>query len=285
MADPILDIVPLRSVVAIARCGGVHRAADALHLTQSTVSAHLRRLEQSSGGAIVEKAGRGVRFTDHGNRLLSHAQTILDAHDAAVTALARPAPRTVAVAATEHGADQLIPALSQGFGRLPGGWKAQFRFDRSAQVANAVERGLADVAVYLAPAGHPDTVGRVRLQWYAARDWQRPDRDVPVLLFDEPCVLRAPATEALQRDHVGHVIAAEAANLAGLYSAARSGLGVTLLPAIDATDGMTVVESLPAVPPLSLAVTVGPRVPAPVQAAVRRAAAAVIGAAQHDSQE
>ncbi|KXO92044.1 hypothetical protein AXK56_02790 [Tsukamurella pulmonis] len=275
MRDPVLDIVPLRSVVAIARCGGVHRAAEALHLTQSTVSAHVRRLETSTGEAIVEKAGRGVRFTDHGTRLLVHAQAILDAHDAAVHALASPTTRTLSVAATEHGADRLIPELSRGFGTLPGGWTAQFRFDRSAQVAGAVERGLADVAVYLAPVDHPDAVGTIPLQWYAARDWERPSDTVPVLLFDDPCVLRAPAATALRRDGVDYVVAAEAANLAGLYSAARSGLGVTLLPAIDATDGLVTVDALPVVPSIALAVTVGPRIPGPVAAAVRRAAAAL----------
>ncbi|NMD56136.1 MULTISPECIES: LysR family transcriptional regulator [Tsukamurella] len=275
MADPILDIVPLRSVVAIARCGGVHRAAEALHLTQSTVSAHLRRLEKSTGGSIVEKAGRGVRFTDHGNRLLGHAQTILDAHDAAVHALSSPTTRTLSVSATEHGADRLIPELSRGFGSLPGGWTAQFRFDRSAQVAGAVEHGFADVAVFLAPIDHPDAVGPIALHWYAARDWEHPADAVPVLLFDDPCVLRAPAADALARHGIDYVVAAEAANLAGLYSAARSGLGVTLLPAIDATDGLVAVETMPVMPPIALAVTVGDRVPAPVRAAVRRAAAAV----------
>ncbi len=275
MAEPILDIVPLRSVVAIARCGGVHRAAEALRLTQSTVSAHLRRLEKSTGATIVEKAGRGVRFTDHGNRLLAHAQAILEAHDAAVHALASPTTRTLAVAATEHGADRLIPELSRGFGTLPGGWTAQFRFDRSAQVAGAVERGLADVAVFLAAPDHPDAVGPIPLHWYAARDWERPADRIPVLLFDQPCVLRAPATDALTRSGVDYVVAAEAANLAGLYSAARSGIGVTLLPAIDTTDGLVAVTTLPPVPSIAVAVSVGPRVPAPVRAAVLRAAAAL----------
>lgn len=275
MSDRVLDIVPLRSVVAVARCGGVHRAAQALHLTQSTVSAHLRRLERTSGAAIVEKTGRGVRFTDHGTRLLRHAQAILEAHDAAIVELASPAPRVLTIAATEHGADLLIPALSAGLRDLPGGWTAQFRFDRSSQVAGAVERGLADAAIFLAPAAHPDAVGAIALHWYAARDWTPPAEDVPVLLFDEPCVLRAPAAEALHRHHVSHVVAAEAANLAGLYSATRGGLGATLLPEIDATDGLAVVNSLPSPPPIGFAVTIGDRVPAAVRNAVREAAAAL----------
>ena len=149
------------------------------------------------------------------------------------------------------------------------------RVDRSAQIAGAVERGLADVAVFLAPLDHPDAVGPIALHWYATREWRRPDDAVPVLLFDDPCVLRAPAADALARNGIDYVVAAEAANLAGLYSAARSGLGVTLLPAIDATDGLVAVDTMPAMPPIALAVSVGARVPEPVRAAVRRAAASL----------
>ena len=62
----VLDIAPLRSVVAVADCGGFHRAATVLHLTQSAVSQHVRRVEAVVGGPVVEKSGRGVAFTELG---------------------------------------------------------------------------------------------------------------------------------------------------------------------------------------------------------------------------
>ncbi|MDF0532634.1 LysR family transcriptional regulator [Tsukamurella sp. 8F] len=269
----VLDIVPLRSAVAVARCGGVHRAATALHLTQSTVSAHLRRLEQETGSQIVEKAGRGIRFTPHGQRLLAEAQLILDAHDAAVAALTAPAPKELVIATTEHGADQMIPALSQRLAELPGGYTARFRLDRSAHVARAIGSGIADIAVFLAPAGHEDAVGPLPLSWYGAKDHVITDGPLPIVLFDEPCVLRAPARRAADRLDRGATVAAEAADLAGLYSAARSGLGVTLLPEIDAgVDGLRPVEGLPVPEPLALAVSFTDRVPERVRKAVRRGA-------------
>lgn len=45
----VLDIAPLRSLVAVADCGGFHRAAAALHLSQSAVSQHLRKVESVVG--------------------------------------------------------------------------------------------------------------------------------------------------------------------------------------------------------------------------------------------
>lgn len=116
----VLDIAPLRSVVAVADCGGFHRAATVLHLTQSAVSQHVRRIEAVVGGPVVEKSGRGVAFTELGHRLLAHARTILAAHDAALTDLGAAEERVLVIGATEHGADVLLPGLTGVLGkRLP----------------------------------------------------------------------------------------------------------------------------------------------------------------------
>src|SRR4051812_50061674 len=41
----VLDIAPLRSLVAVGDCGGFQRAATHLHLSQGAVSQHVRRLQ------------------------------------------------------------------------------------------------------------------------------------------------------------------------------------------------------------------------------------------------
>ena len=57
----VLDIVPLRSLIAVADAGGFHRAAADLQLSQSAVSQHIRRLEKALGGRWSSRtaAGRG----------------------------------------------------------------------------------------------------------------------------------------------------------------------------------------------------------------------------------
>ena len=52
------------------------------------------------------------------------------------------------------------------------------------------------------------------------------------MIFAEPCTLREPAFAILEKHGIGYEIAAECADLAGLYAAVRSGLGLALLPAI-----------------------------------------------------
>lgn len=82
----VLDIIPLRSLVAIADHGGFQRAAEAIHLTQGAVSQHVRRLETALGRTLVERHGRGSRFTPDGERLLDHARRVLGSHDDALRA-------------------------------------------------------------------------------------------------------------------------------------------------------------------------------------------------------
>jgi molybdate transport repressor ModE-like protein len=59
----VLDIYALRSLVAVADCGGFHRAATTLGVSQSAVSRHIRRLEKVTGRPVVERQGRGTAFT------------------------------------------------------------------------------------------------------------------------------------------------------------------------------------------------------------------------------
>src|SRR6202451_2410507 len=70
----VLDVAPLRSLVAVADCGGFQRAANSLHLSQGAVSQHVRRLEAAVGRPLVERQGRGSRFTPDGCEFLRHAR-------------------------------------------------------------------------------------------------------------------------------------------------------------------------------------------------------------------
>ncbi len=76
-----LDMTALRAFVTVAETGGVTRAAGQLHLTQSAVSMQLKRLEESIGQPLLERAGRGVALTAHGEQMLGYGRRILSLND------------------------------------------------------------------------------------------------------------------------------------------------------------------------------------------------------------
>jgi DNA-binding transcriptional LysR family regulator len=245
----VLDIAPLRSVVAVADCGGFHRAATVLHLTQSAVSQHVRRVEAVVGGPVVERSGRGVAFTELGHRVLAHARTILAAHDAALGDLGAAEERVLLIGATEHGADVMLPGLTSALGeRLPD-WRLRFRLDRNVMLADAIEHGVVDLAVMLDGSGldPANASGMVALKWISGRNFSVPASEpLPVVMFSEPCTLREPTFAALDRLSVPYRIVADSSDLSGLYAAVRSGLGVALLPMIGRLpDGLCLAEGLP----------------------------------------
>ncbi|MGC4933886.1 LysR family transcriptional regulator [Gordonia sp. DT30] len=278
MANTVLDITPLRSLVAVATCGGFHRAATALHLTQSAVSQHVRRLETVTGMRLVEREGRVTRFTPDGEALLAHARTILAAHDEAVRRLnIRSSTPTLTVATSEHGADWALPVLSQILREQCPGHAVSFRLERSRRVIAAIDKGDVDVAVYHEPIGpRTELFGpQVAMRWFGAPDLVLdPERSVPLIVFDEPCSTRGVALDVLGKAGIDFGIVVESADLAGVTAAVRAGLGVVLLPVVSRPpEGMREVTSLPPSPPCALQVRFAPTVPESVQAATRAALA------------
>lgn len=76
-----LDLTALRSFVTVVEAGGVTRAANQLHLTQSAVSMQLKRLEDALGQRLLDRAGRGVAPTAQGEQLLAYGRRILALND------------------------------------------------------------------------------------------------------------------------------------------------------------------------------------------------------------
>ncbi|WP_037079457.1 LysR family transcriptional regulator [Pseudonocardia spinosispora] len=64
----------LRVFAAIAEYGSITSAAEALHITGSAVSQHLRKLEREARCPLVEPDGRGIRLTAAGRVLAASAR-------------------------------------------------------------------------------------------------------------------------------------------------------------------------------------------------------------------
>lgn len=73
-----MELRDLRVLVAVIEEGGFTRAADRLHLVQSSVSDAVRRLEREFGLRLVDRDRRGVRPTPAGERLLVWAKVLLN---------------------------------------------------------------------------------------------------------------------------------------------------------------------------------------------------------------
>ena len=68
-----MDLRQLEIFTRVAELGSFSRAAESLHLTQPTVSEHIRALEDELGVRLLDRRGRGADVTRAGHLLLSYA--------------------------------------------------------------------------------------------------------------------------------------------------------------------------------------------------------------------
>lgn len=72
-----LEVRHLKLIAAVAEEGGVTRAANRLHLTQSALSHQLRDIESKLGASLFLRLNKRMVLTQAGERLLSSARSVL----------------------------------------------------------------------------------------------------------------------------------------------------------------------------------------------------------------
>jgi molybdate transport repressor ModE-like protein len=73
----MLDVRRMKVLREVAARGSFSAAAEALSFTQSAVSQQVAALEREAGTTLLERGPRGVRLTDAGRALVSHADAII----------------------------------------------------------------------------------------------------------------------------------------------------------------------------------------------------------------
>jgi DNA-binding transcriptional LysR family regulator len=72
-----MELRHLRCLVAVAQHGSFTKAGEELHLAQSAISQHVRRLEQELGVDVFRRTSRSVDLTPEGRLVLAYAQRVL----------------------------------------------------------------------------------------------------------------------------------------------------------------------------------------------------------------
>src|SRR3989338_7690842 len=109
-----MDTRQIEIFVKVAELGSFSKAAEALFLTQPTVSEHIRGLEEELGVRLLDRLGRGAAPTKAGQLLLGYGRRILELHREAHQALdqfqGRMSGELVIAASTIPG-EYVLPAM------------------------------------------------------------------------------------------------------------------------------------------------------------------------------
>ncbi|MEQ9641967.1 MAG: LysR substrate-binding domain-containing protein [Alphaproteobacteria bacterium] len=236
-----MDASDLRFFAAVARAGGMSRAAAELNTVQSNVTARIRALEDELGVALFRRHARGVELTPAGQRLLPYAGRVAHILSDAATAARDDgeAAGPLQLGSLETTAALRLSPLLADFARRFPAVDLVLETGTTAELIDRVLARAIEGAFVCGPVEHPDlvaeTVFEERLALFTAPGLDGIDAlsrqpDARIVVLRAGCSYRQRLEEILARRGVVGLRRLEFGTLDAIVGCVAAGLGVTLLP-------------------------------------------------------
>jgi DNA-binding transcriptional LysR family regulator len=226
----VYDPSHLRTLLAVAQTLSFTQAAQRLGLRQSTVSQHVRRLEEAAGRPLFTRDTHSVELTDDGEAMLGFARRILEVHEQATAFFTGTRVRgRLRFGASEDFVLTRLPEILEGFRHDHPEVDLELTVELSGTLHEQLAGGKLDLVLAKRRPQDPrgELVWRDDLVWIGAQRLRLdPDRPVPLIVYPPPGITRARALETLDGQGRAWRIACTSGSLNGLVAAARAGLGV-----------------------------------------------------------
>jgi len=228
-----LDIDLLRTFAAIAETHTLGRAATKIGRTQAAVSMQVKKLEAMLNQPLLNRTGRGVVLTLHGERLLGHARTILRHHDAAVADISGEGlSGTLRFGCPDDYAAAFLPHVLRSFaGRHPQVFVEVFCAP-TPRLAERLKKHALDLAL-VSTADAENTASVIRrepLVWVGNQHDNAATREPLQLALSDPDTLdHRAACEGLDAAKRRYRIAYASGSISGLLAVVRSGQAIAVL--------------------------------------------------------
>jgi DNA-binding transcriptional LysR family regulator len=198
-----MTLEQLRIFIAVAEKQHVTQAASQLNLTQSATSAAIAALETRYGIKLFDRVGRGIVLTQTGRDFLSAAREVVARAKAAAQVLddlAGLKRGSLSLAASQTVANYWLPPRIEAFRRAHAGIDLHVTIANTAQVAQAVNRGIADLGFVEGEVDDPALAIRkiegdsLAVVVGAIHPWIGKTRVTPKLLTETCWILREPGS-------------------------------------------------------------------------------------------
>jgi DNA-binding transcriptional LysR family regulator len=243
-----MDLRQIEIFTKVAELGSFSKAAEALFLTQPTVSERIRGLEEELGVRLLDRLGRGAAPTKAGQLLLGYARRILELHREARQALdqfqGRMSGELVVGGSTIPG-EYVLPALMGRFKEKYPDIAISLLIGDTQRVVDWVLEAQVEVAVVGAQIPHrsleyrelmPDELVVVVA---AAHPWHAKKTATLEAVRAEPLIVRergSGSRHALERalsevglDLSAFRVVAEMGSTQAIKQAVKAGVGISLI--------------------------------------------------------
>ena len=239
-----MELSDFKTFAAVARTGGITRAAEELNTVQSNVTQRVKALEAEIGTPLFERHSRGMTLTGAGKRLLPYAQKMaVLSREALLAARDDGEPKgPLAIGSMETTAAVRLPPLLADFHRRFPAVRLSLRTAPTADLVAFVLAGTLDGAFVAGPIAHDDLTAtsafREELVLVSARRWASlaelragtPESGPTALVFRTGCTYRQRLEQIFVEFGWPSAARFELGTLDGMIGCVASDMGVALLP-------------------------------------------------------
>ena len=271
----LLDLDVLRRFVAIAETGCFSTEATAVFRTPSAVSMQIKKLEDVLGRSVFARDARSVALTTDGEMLLGYARRLLAINREAVSKFIVPdIVGVVRLGSPDDYGERVLPHVLKRFAHSHPSIAVDVTIDQSINLRRRMDDRVLDITLltnsYKTSAIGAEVLLTEPIVWAGAKGGCAHLREpLPVSIWEEGCVWRAGALDALGRDGRNYRVAYMSAHTAGQRAAILADLAVAPLPKSFLGNDMVELgpkDGLPHIGSYNLAMIVTPDASAPVKA-------------------
>ncbi|WP_410012929.1 LysR substrate-binding domain-containing protein [Sodalis sp. C49] len=253
-----LDIVLLRTFVAVADHASMTAAGNALHLTQSAVSQQIARLEDLSGALFIRQ-NRALRLTSNGERFLAKARRLITLNDELWAEMAEgPIDGLVRLGAPYDLVGTWLPPILKAFSQAYPQVDIKLVCLASPELLTAITDGAIDLALIEEPVGTSggECLAVDRLVWVGAKGGAAYLKNpLPVSMVAETCAFRPVVLQALSACDLAWRTMFESGSIDATRATVQADLAVTVWLASTVPNDLSILpfgENLPKLPPFAI---------------------------------
>jgi len=243
-----MDLHQIEIFCAIVKYRSFSRAAEALFITQPTVSGHIKNLESELGVKLIDRLGKRAVPTDAGDVLYRHGLRLIEERDRArqeIETLSGRVSGMLKIGGSTIPGAYILPPYIGVFKKKHPSISVQMSIDDTARITDAVLNGdlcLGIVGARLSDPRlevHPFQTDELVVAIPAAHPWARKRTISLASLKQEPFILReeGSGTRRIMEDRLEKAgicladlsIAAVVGSSDAVRQSVKAGLGVSIL--------------------------------------------------------
>ncbi|MES9900594.1 MAG: LysR family transcriptional regulator [Sedimenticola sp.] len=224
----MLNLDEVVTFQAVASIGNFTIVAEQLHVTQSTISHQIKRLEEQVGQKLFVRTTRSVKLTLAGERFLPHAEKLIAVSNAAELSVSvENITGEVRIGVPEEFACSKLPELLTRFRLHYQKVALAIEVGVGSALTDKIESGGLDIAIVKEVPASADCIRREQLVWVGRKEVLEIN-PMPFAFFPSPCSFRTVAIAAMESRSIVYSVVLTSASLEVLRIAAEAGTVVTV---------------------------------------------------------